>query len=153
MDAISIVVEPTNSDSAIAFVLKITSSINAFNDLIFNCLKNYVPKNKGEAFDTLIIYFLMTSLTNDENNKTRASKRVIFGWLEKFIREHRNFKGIPFNENGKFYPIQNHIHYALLHSNLSLDNLLPTLNEIFCIIDDILKHILLLEENPTFILQ
>ena len=78
MDSIAIVVKPTNSDSVIAFVLGITSNMNPIHDLKFHSLKNSLPKNENEAFDKLIIPFLMTSLTKVEHDKIRTSKRVIF---------------------------------------------------------------------------
>ena len=74
MDSISIVVEPTNYDSVTSSVLGITSNINTFNNLKFHSLKNYITKNKNETFDTLIIPFLMTSLTKIEHDKIRICK-------------------------------------------------------------------------------
>ena len=112
LDYISIVVELTNYDSVIAFVLGITGNINTIHDQNFYCLKYYIPNNESETYDTLIITFLMPSLTNAENDKIKTSKRVTFGWSEKPTREHRNLERIPCNENGVFYPRQKYIHYA-----------------------------------------
>ena len=81
--SISIVVESTNSDLAIAFVLGITSDMNLIHDLKFHSLKNFLPKNENEAFDHLIIPSLMISLMKVEHDKIKTSEGVTFGLSEK----------------------------------------------------------------------
>ena len=76
----SIVVDLSDSDSIIDFILGITSNISTIE--YFKCyyLKKSIPQNESEVFDKLIIPFLITTSTNIKDDKVRTFKRVTFGW-------------------------------------------------------------------------
>ena len=149
----SIVVDLSDSDSIIDFILGITSNISTIE--YFKCyyLKKSIPQNESEVFDKLIIPFLITTSTNIKDDKVRTFKRVMFGWSEEVTSEHRHFEGILCNKNGTFYPRQNRIHYGSLHSNLFVDNILPIFDDNSNMIDNIFKHDFPSEGNLISILQ
>ena len=57
-----------------------------------------------EAFDRLLIPFLIKTLTNNQDDKVRTSKRFMFGRSESATNQHKHHRGTTCNKNGAFYP-------------------------------------------------
>ena len=89
----------------------------------------------------------MAALTKSKDDQVRTSKSVTFSWLEIPVNGHKNFQGIPCNNNGVFYPRQNHCHYHPLHCHLFLDSLLPIMNENLNLVRTVFEQNFPLKEN------